>query len=240
MFSRRELLLGAGSLAVSHGAPLVRYVIGPAPADSVRFTRAYFACPSKRYARRVLETGLFAHASAGPSPVVLEGRDANAITVFAAEPGADDPSEATVRTPLAIRFPRVLRPDSVDFLISTVDVAPTLLGLAGMPKPYEMHGRDLSGLLTNGRGERPESIYSEGQLGEPDEWRMIVRGLDKLVVRPSLEPLRLFNLGEDPREENDLLRQASSRLKVDELTALIRVWVKRTGDGVDPSGLRRR
>jgi hypothetical protein len=61
-----------------------------------------------------------------------------------------------------------------------------------------------------------------------------------VVRRRNLDILHLFNLGEDPTEERDLSREIGYRLKVDELRALIQTWMKRTGDGMDPSGLKRR
>jgi hypothetical protein len=69
---------------------------------------------------------------------------------------------------------------------------------------------------------------------------MVVRGLDKLVIARGGDVLHLYNLGEDPEEANNLAREPGHQLKVDELQALVRVWMKRTADGVDPSGLRRR
>jgi hypothetical protein len=55
-----------------------------------------------------------------------------------------------------------------------------------------------------------------------------------------LDLLHLYNLGEDPTEEHDLAREIGYQLKVDELRAQLQAWMKRTGDGMDPSGLRRR
>ena len=86
----------------------------------------------------------------------------------------------------------------------------------------------------------PPSIYAEGSLGKPDEWRMIVRGADKMVADAGLRPLHLFNLAEDPHELTDLAQEPGHRLRADELRALMLDWRKRTGDGVDRSGLKRR
>ena len=145
----------------------------------------------------------------------------------------DLPYEESSRIPLLIRYPRRL-PAGKDFdgLVSNVDYAPTLLALCGATAPDGIQGHDLSALLSGGEGVQPESIYAEGKLGESDEWRMIVRGLDKLVVDASLRPTHLFNLGQDPYELKNLFAEGPERRKRDELVALLRRWAFRTSDRV--------
>jgi hypothetical protein len=232
--------------------------------EGVAFQRAYVACPDRQWWAQTLTTGHFAHALGGQTKLAgLPGRwietastaeaeralrnldqiasFQDTAVIFISRPGGDCPGDSCARVTLALRYPRAIRGGAPgDFLASTVDVAPTLARLAGVTLPYETHGRDLSNLLRTGAGERPESIYAEGRLGQPGEWRMIVRGLDKLVIGRGGDVLHLYNLGEDAGEADDLAHEAGHQLKVDELRALIRMWTKRTSDGVDPSGLRRR
>jgi len=59
---------------------------------------------------------------------------------------------------------------------------------------------------------------------------MLVRGLDKLVVNTQFEVTHLYNLGQDPYEMTNLSTDGAERLKRDELLALLRRWVLRTGD----------
>lgn len=232
--------------------------------EGVAFTRAYAACPDRQWWAQSLVTGLFAHTlAAGNKPAGLAGRwvevsssaeaeralrdlDFTApfqdtAVIYTCNPPGDCPDDRCTRVPLVLRYPRAIRGGKeYDFLISTVDVAPTLSALAGINLPYEPHGCNLAAFIRSGAGERPESIYGEGQMQQPGEWRMVVRGLDKLVILRSGETLHLYNLGEDPEEINDLTREPGHQLKLDELRALIRVWMRRTSDGMDPSGLRRR
>ena len=167
----------------------------------------------------------------------------NTIVVFTSDHGhmlgshgldeIDLPFEESSRIPLLIRYPRRL-PANKDFdgLVSNVDYAPTLLALCGAAAPEGMQGLNLSALLAGGDGPQPESIYAEGKLGQPGEWRMIVRGLDKLVVDASLKPTHLYNLGQDPYELKNLFAEGPERRKRDELVALLRRWVFRTSDRV--------
>lgn len=145
--------------------------------------------------------------------------------------GGEVPFEESVRIPLAIRYPRKLKPDARD-LASQVDIMPTMLTLCGMEIPDGAQGVDLFGKMP------PEIAFAEGRLGEPDEWRMMVRGYDKLIATPKGEITHLFNLAEDPYELTDLARDPAEKLKLASLKAQLLAQMKKLGDGLDPSGLR--
>jgi len=145
----------------------------------------------------------------------------------------NQPFEEAVRVPLIVRHPKTATAGSKNYaLISTVDLMPTLLRFCGVDIPESVQGQDVS--------VQRESVYSSGKLGEPDEWRMLVRGLDKLVVDHELNVTHLYNLGQDPFEMENLARDVSQDLKRDELKALLKDWMRRSGDGMDPSGLKKR
>jgi arylsulfatase A-like enzyme len=149
--------------------------------------------------------------------------------------------ERSARIPLFARYPRWLAAgETSDMPVSNIDCMPTLLGLCGIEIPDGVQGRDLSTLWLGGKGTRPESVYCEGGMGQPDEWRMVVRGLDKLVVNARGEITHLFNLGQDPDEVSNLVNDRATRLLQDELQALLRDWARRTGDRMSASGLRKR
>lgn len=155
--------------------------------------------------------------------------------------GDDYVYEESIRIPLAIRYPRVLKAGSQnDMLVSQVDIMPTLLHWCGASIPDAVQGRDLSALLAGQPGERPEAIYAEGRLGQKDEWRMLVHGYDKLVVDKNDDVTYLFNLAEDPYEQTNLANVTAEQLKRDSLLAIERQWAKKLGDGVDASGLKKR
>jgi hypothetical protein len=69
---------------------------------------------------------------------------------------------------------------------------------------------------------------------------MVVRGFDKLVVNAKFEPTHLFNLAEDPYEMNNQFEDKTQRRRVDELTAVLRGWSRRTGDRIPYPPPRRR
>jgi hypothetical protein len=101
--------------------------------------------------------------------------------------------------------------------------------------PTEVQGRNLAPLLRGEGGEPPDSVFVEG-----NTWRVLIRGYHKLVTDLTGTPEHLYNLASDPDEQSDLLRDPSSRLTLDGLVALTQVWMRRLGDGLDPSGLKRR
>ena len=148
--------------------------------------------------------------------------------------------EEALRIPLVLRYPRLGKAGIVreDLLVSIVDLAPTLLSLCGLALPGEMQGRNLAPGFAG-----QEAMFAEGKLRTAEEWRAVVRGLDKLVVNREMEATYLYNLGQDPLELENLVpnlsRNGQQRTK-DELTALLRKWMQLTQFRMDASGLKKR
>jgi arylsulfatase A-like enzyme len=221
------------------------------PAEMQRRTRDELAVFYARARTRDRDIGVVLEALARP----LRGNDSgladDTIVIFTSNHGEQFGShlgqgddyvyEETIRIPLAIRYPRLIKGGSQnDMLVSQVDIMPTLLQLCGAAIPDSVQGRDLSALLSGQPGERPDAIYAEGRLGQKDEWRMLVHGYDKLVVDMEGHVTHLFNLAEDPYEQTNLANVSAEQLKRDSLLAIERLWMKKLGDGVDPSGLKKR
>jgi len=151
------------------------------------------------------------------------------------------PYEESARVPLLMRYPRLLgRNQDNDTLISNADLMPTLLSLCGTEVPGAVQGRNLERQLFHNEGGRPESIFSYGKLGTPEEWHMVVRGLDKLVVNTRDEVTHLYHLGQDRHEMTNLVQEIGLSRRRDELRAHLRDWRRRIGLGQDPSGLKLR
>lgn len=172
------------------------------------------------------------------------GLTENTIVVFTSDHGwtigshgvdeIDRPFEEASKVPLIIRYPQRLRARvERDSLVSNIDYAPTLLSLCGMQPVKGMQGADLSGWLTgDGRLRDRRSIYAEGGLGFAEEWRMVVRGPDKLVVDHTLTPTHLYDLHQDPYELQNLVTVATEKGKRDELLKVLRGWMIRTSDRI--------
>jgi arylsulfatase A-like enzyme len=168
------------------------------------------------------------------------GLAGNTIVVFTSDHGEqmgsqgldgdDVPFEESVRIPLAIRYPDVLPSGTKsELLVSQVDLMPTLLAWCGAPAPEGIQGHDLSGPIS-GHGERPESVFAEGKIGDKDEWRMLVLGSDKLVVNSQTEITHLYNLADDPYELTNLAHEPGVRLQRDGLLAALRASERKLAD----------
>jgi len=144
--------------------------------------------------------------------------------------GAGVPFEESVRVPLAIRFPRVTHGSASDVLASQVDILPTVLALCGEPAFEGIQGNNLSSVLLGTEGDHPESVFAEGRIGDPDEWRMMVIGSDKLVVNNDGTVTDLYNLAADPYEMKNLARDPGAQLKRDSLLASLRAAKQRLLD----------
>jgi hypothetical protein len=228
--------------------------------EGVVFPRCYAADARPQQAKRACETGKFAHASNEGDPTLASvlkeagvsyeevslKRDAtavailekarNAVVLFTRGPLPGNGTEKSIHVPLAIWHPGVLKPRVAEgLLVSQVDLMPTLAALCGVELPEGLQGRNLAPLLRGENGEPPDSVFVEG-----NTWRAVIRGYQKLVTDLAGAPEHLFNIASDPDEQSDLVHDPGSRLAVDGLNALAHLWMQRLGDGLDPSGLKRR
>jgi arylsulfatase A-like enzyme/dienelactone hydrolase len=114
--------------------------------------------------------------------------------------------EDSLRTPLLVRWPGVIEPGSVNHdLVQNIDLAQTVLELAGVPEPEGLQGRSLVPLMA---GSAPEdwrkSIYyhfyeSEGAHKVPRH-EGVRTDRYKLIHYYRLGEWEMFDLQEDPEE----------------------------------------
>ena len=133
--------------------------------------------------------------------------------------------EESIRMPLLIRYPKAIKAGMVrdDFALN-IDLAPTLLELAGVSGPMSMEGRSLVPLLKGGKTEWRKSFlieyYSDKvfprirQMGykavRNERWKYIhyfeLEGMDEL-----------YDLKADPYEMKNIIRQPSAARIVEEM-----------------------
>ena len=136
------------------------------------------------------------------------------------------PYEFNLRVPLVIDDPTHPRGVRVPTMVQTIDVAPTILDIAGVPVDAAMDGRSLVPLMNGGEGyvERPAVSIT-------DPHRMAVRTPEWLLLRcqaagcPRPRPqdasavLELYDLAQDPTQLTNL---AGTGLAVErELTPIL-------------------
>jgi arylsulfatase A-like enzyme len=143
-----------------------------------------------------------------------------------------------VRVPWIVRWPgQVAAGARLAAPVSHVDVAPTLLGLAGVPAPADWEGRDLSAWLRGQGGPPPpdrplfsDAVYlAEDDPAHPHELAVVVAPY-KLITRVhpranggvEVRPHALYDLVADPGETQDLLGDPARAAVVDGLLAQAR------------------
>lgn len=98
-----------------------------------------------------------------------------------------------------------LGPGTVEHPVALIDVAPSVLGLLGLPAPEAFQGLDRRGLMVH-RKPRARPVFSEaavriGGFPPPSGALRAVRAGDwKVVENLKTGELRLFDLGQDPEE----------------------------------------
>lgn len=128
--------------------------------------------------------------------------------------------EEAIRIPLLIRYPPQVAPGQViDELSASIDVAPTLLELAGVESEYEMDGRSLILLL----GEESPADWRESVLIQYYSDTVFPRVLNmgyQAVRTPRYKYIRytdldgmdeLYDLRDDPYEMHNIIDEADRR-----------------------------
>lgn len=151
-----------------------------------------------------------------------QGLTKNTLVIFTtdngyyhAEHGLADkwyPHQESIRVPLIINDPRMqdtARGTTNDEFTLNVDLAPTILAAAGIEAPKTMQGHDVSPLyLAKEQQEwRTEFFYEHPMLKSTDfipASEALVRKDWKYFYWPEFQREQLFNLENDPNEENDL------------------------------------
>ncbi len=139
------------------------------------------------------------------------------------------PYEDGVRTPIIFRHPGWIAPSRRNELVSTIDIAPTILSASNVTLPANLPGVNLLPLLRESKPLDRHEVYGEiylhdcVELGKPqlsvthrwirqDDWKLIVP--KKTGASPEL-----YRLTDDPHEKLDLAKDNASR--VNELTQLL-------------------
>lgn len=149
--------------------------------------------------------------------------------------------EGGIRVPLAVRWPGRVKPGArSDAPVIGVDFYPTLLEIAGAPRPARqpLDGESLLPLLTGGGTLRRAAIYwhfpayievdaNRGILWRTTPTGAIRQGDDKLIEFFEDGRLELYNLKADPYEKNNLA--ATQPEKAQRLRRALDEWRKSVG-----------
>jgi choline-sulfatase len=141
--------------------------------------------------------------------------------------------EGSAGVPMIARWPGVIKPGSVsNNVCNLMDIGPTLAEIAGTGFPWDVDGKSLYKIMTE--GSDPDWIdettseladfnggYFPSRMVRSGPWKLWVYGDDENL------PPALFNLDDDPDELNDLSSDPKYKDKLDEL-------LNKAYDGWDP------
>lgn len=158
--------------------------------------------------------------------------------------------EESARIPLLLRHPGLLPKGMVwRSGVTTVDVMPTILAVAGLPVPRQVQGRNLLELVRRRRDrweepvilqnitQRPRDPGRKPGEGDPvieravrtERWKLILRAYSSETEWRMDE---LYDLERDPGEAQDLFARPESAARVKELSRMLLAWGRRYQDEV--------
>jgi N-acetylglucosamine-6-sulfatase len=148
--------------------------------------------------------------------------------------------EESLRIPFLMRYPRLVKPGTtVEQMVLNIDLAPTLLDLAGAPVAAHMHGRSIRPLLegkaTDWRRSFLYEYWVDLQPTIPDI--VGVRTEDwKLVRYPNIDDLdEMYDLKNDPHEMRNLAPDPAHAEKLKDLNGELDRLMKETGYVASPA-----
>jgi arylsulfatase A-like enzyme len=144
--------------------------------------------------------------------------------------------EVSIRVPMVVRYPKLIKPGSTsDRMVLNLDIAPTLLDLAGAEIPKTMQGRSWVPLFKDPKAEfRKDWLYEYYEYPDAHKVRPHrgVRTETWKFIHYYQEPeeFELYNLSEDPSEKVNLYGKPDHASKVNELKARLEELRRETGD----------
>ena len=173
------------------------------------------------------------------------GQDENTIVLFTSDHGdmlgshgmrrKRKPHDESARVPGIVRWPGKIPANKVvETLFSHVDMAPTLLALAGQPVPAQMQGTDLSRVARGETTVGPEAVLLQifvPMLGDqiPAGWRGVVTA-QHTYARYEAKPWVLFDHAKDPHEMRNLAEEPDSAALQKEMDAKLAALMLKNGD----------
>ena len=155
--------------------------------------------------------------------------------------------EESIRIPLLAHWPAAIKPASrCDSVVANIDVAPTLLALAGMDPPEFMDGQSFHQLLTDPATRQPSrntllyEYYWEPAFPQTPTTFALRDNRYKLIQYHGIwDTDELYDLKNDPHESTNLILQPQHQTLVSRLRADLHQRLKETDGLAIPLGFKR-
>jgi tetratricopeptide (TPR) repeat protein len=159
--------------------------------------------------------------AAGRTLVILTGDHGEALGEHGEATHGIFAYEATLRVPLILYAPRILRPRVVSAPVRHVDVVPTVLDMVGVKPPGDLPGSSLTPLMRSaGRSQPPSTLYFESLSASLNQGWAPLRGvLEEQLKYVELPIPELYDLAADPAETRNLA--ASRAADVERLRGIL-------------------
>ena len=148
--------------------------------------------------------------------------------------GKQVPYESSLRVPFVLMGQGLPKGLASDLPVSSLDLPPTLLSLAGVPVPDSWPGRDLKAALA-GKLEIGEA-FAEWSDEESEKFgalafRAVRTPAHKLIVWKDLaRGDELYDLEADPAEAHNLIADPAAQEVLRDLRSRLSAWMQRNGD----------
>jgi arylsulfatase A-like enzyme len=145
--------------------------------------------------------------------------------------------EESIRVPLFVRYPKMIKAGTMrEHAALNVDIAPTLLGLAGVPTSTEMHGRSLIPLFKGNPKEWRKSFlteyFAEERFPNIASWQAVRNERWKYIHYTELNGPQtideLYDLKADPGEMKNLIANPSAQSALKEMKQELQRLLKET------------
>ncbi|MFT7034094.1 MAG: arylsulfatase A-like enzyme [Cyclobacteriaceae bacterium] len=137
------------------------------------------------------------------------------------------PYITVMRTPLIVKWPNAIEPGRTnDVLVNSVDLAPTLIDLAGIKVPEKMSGHSMVGWGVGNDGPKQEALYTGLYTGK-QAWRGVWGGR---YLYSNLDYQVLYDHYTDPYETKNLFNDPEYKELQSEMQLKLEKLAEQTGD----------
>ena len=147
------------------------------------------------------------------------------------------PHEESCRVPFFVRHPELKRARNLDALFASIDIYPTLCGLAGISAPKHCSGRDFSGHMFNkGNFDESEMVFLMNNQGPPTRQEVNVQTYRGLRTKTHTYAVQLdgrwvlYDNVSDPYQMKNVVKDPANKALIEKFETALMDWGKRTGD----------
>jgi choline-sulfatase len=168
-----------------------------------------------------------------------KGLDKNTYIVFTSDhglsvghhglAGKQNMYEHTMKVPFFIAGPGIKSYTKIKTPIYLQDAMATALDLANVDKPTHVEFKSIMPLINENKKVQYPKIYGKYMNFQ----RMIIEGDYKLIMYPTINKIKLFNLYKDPMETNNLADHPEYHFKAKILKNSLISLQKKMGDNLD-------